>query len=359
MNTDQRIYLNTAAAGLISPQSLKAGADFNEALLTGASTRSEQWRFKEFPQTRELLARFMGVSVSNVAFVPNFSYGLTAVVHSLKGSEKVLLYKNDYPTVLDAFRINDFDITWIDSPDGFTISVDEIKELCLTKKIEVITLSQVQWNSGFKLDIYELARFCREHNIVLIVDATQSLGAVQMNVAELDADVLIASNYKWMNAGFGSGVMYMSDRFFERYPPKIKGMGSYTFHPDGPPTYEPSIRNYEPGHLAMHELVMLDVAMKQKLEMGLAAIEAHNKKLMQQLLDGIKDLPVKLVGDFSIENRGSIMLLKDENGLGAFLEKEGIVVTHRGGMLRLSIHFYNTEADIARCIEVLKAFGKA
>jgi cysteine desulfurase / selenocysteine lyase len=359
MNTKQQTYLNTASSGLLSPHALAAADEFNRTAVTQASVSFEHWRFKEFPEIRKVLAAFLGADVNNVAFVPNFSYALTAVVHSLKGTERVLLYKHDYPSVFDPFKVNNFDITSIESGDGFGISIDEMKGLCLSKNIEVIAISHVHWMSGFKLDIYELANFCREHNIVLIVDATQSLGAVQLNCKELGADVVISSNYKWMNAGFGSGVMYMSDTFFKRYPPKIAGMGSYTFRLDGPPVYEPSIRNYEPGHPAIHNLIMLEAAMKQKLDMGLEKIETHNRGLTQQLLDGMKDTPVKLIGDYGTANRSSIVVIKDENGLGAFLDKEGVIVTHKGGQLRISMHFYNTEADVARCIACLKAFYRA
>lgn len=350
------IYFNTASAGLLSSHALSVADEFNHALLTVASSRSEQWRFEEFPQTREVLATFMGAPVKNVAFVPNFSYAVTAIAHSLKGTENVLLYRQDYPSVVDTFKVNNFNITWVDSPGGFTISIDEIKELCLSQKIEIIAISHVQWTSGFKLNIKELAHFCRKEGIVLIVDATQSLGAVRLDVAEIDADVVIASNYKWMNAGFGSGVMYMSDSFFERYPPRIAGMGSYTFRPDGPPVYEPSVRNYEPGHPAIHNLLMLEAAMKEKLAMGLGKIEEHNQKLTQKLLDGIAGLSLSIIGEPSVNNRASIVVLKDEKGLGAYLKKHNVVVTHRGGTLRISLHFYNNAEQVGYLVDCLKKF---
>ncbi len=352
-------YLNTAAAGLVSHEAIVAAEAFNTALTQNPSSRSEYWRFTEWAQTREVLAAFMDAPLNNVAFVPNFSYALTTIVHSLQGTERVLLYKHDYPSLLDAFRINEFDITWVDTADGFTVSLEEIKDLCIAKQIEVVCISEVQWTSGYRLDMKVLARFCKEHGIILIADATQSLGAISLSVKDLDADVVIASNYKWMNAGFGSGVMYMSDAFLKRYPAKIKGMGSYTFHPDGPPTYEPSIRNYEPGHLSMANIIMLEVAMKQKMAMGLNHIEAHNRKLTAQLLDGIKDLPLTLVGDGSTKHRSGIVVLKDENGLGNFLEQEKIIVTHRGGFLRFGLHYYNTEEQVVYAINRLQAFVKA
>lgn len=358
MSQQELTYLNTAAAGLLSKQSLNATHSFYDALQVNASARSEEWRFKEWASIRETLAEFMDAPVSNVAFIPNFSYALTALVHSMTGKERVLLYNNDYPSVLDAFRLNGFNITWIDNEDGFHISLDKLKETLLSKKIDLLVISHVQWLSGFKIDIYDLSVFCRQHNILFIVDATQSLGAVKISARELDADAIIASNYKWMNAGFGSGVMYLADRWLEKYTPRIGGMNSYTMHGDRM-FYEPSVRSFEPGHLNMPGLLLLDGAMREKLTKGLEKIEAHNRKLTNDLLESMVPTRVKLIGPADTVNRTSIVIIKDENRLGQFLTDNKIVVTHRAGNLRISMHFYNTEADVNRFIACLQQFYSA
>lgn len=355
MSQQELTYLNTAAAGLLSKSSLAATHSFYDALQVNASARSEEWRFKEWAGIRETLAEFMDAPVNNVAFVPNFSYALTALVHSMTGKERVLLYNNDYPSVLDAFRLNGFNITWVDNEDGFHISLDKLKDILLSKKIDLLVISHVQWLSGFKVDIKELSVFCKQHDIVFIVDATQSLGAVKISASELDADAVIASNYKWMNAGFGTGVMYLADRLLERYTPKIGGMGSYTMQGDKM-FYEPSVRSFEPGHLNMAGLLLLNGAMKEKLEMGLDRIEGHNRKLTNDLLEAMVTLPVKLLGPADTVDRSSIVIVKDENNLGKFLADNNIIVTHRAGNLRISVHFYNKEVDISRLITCLQQF---
>jgi selenocysteine lyase/cysteine desulfurase len=355
---DKLTYLNTAAAGLLSPESLQASNEFLNALTTNASARSEHWRFVEFPKMRETLASFMDAPVSNVAFIPNFTFGLTCIVHSLRGDEKVLLYKNDFPSVIEPFRINNFDITWLEDEDGFLISVEKTKQVLLERKIDIFVFSHVQYATGFKADIYELAAFCRLNNIIFIVDATQSLGGVELSASKLNADAVIGSNYKWMNAGFGTGVMYISDKFLSKYTPKVAGFGSYTMTPEKM-YYEPSARSFEPGHLNIPVMFILDAAMKEKMQKGVKAIEQHNRELTQTLLDGMMKYPVKLIGDAGVEDRSSIVIIKDENGLGAHMQENNVVVTHRGGNLRMSMHFYNTEADIASFIGCLDSFYSA
>jgi cysteine desulfurase/selenocysteine lyase len=107
MSQQNITYLNTASAGLLSPQSIERAHAFNEALQTIASKRSEQWRFQEWQPIRETLAEFMDAPVQNVVFIPNFSFGLAGILHSLNGNERVLLYKNDFPSVLEPFRVKD------------------------------------------------------------------------------------------------------------------------------------------------------------------------------------------------------------------------------------------------------------
>lgn len=355
MGQQEITYLNTASAGLLSNQSLSGAYAFYDAMQVNASTSSEEWRFGKCQQIRETLATFMDAPVNNVAFIPNFSFGITALVHAMAGSERVLLYKHDFPSLLDAFRLNNFDITWVDNEDGFHISMDKLKSMLLSERIDVLAISHVQWSSGFKINIGELAAFCRQHNIVFIVDATQSLGAVNISATQVDADAIIASNYKWMNAGFGSGVMYMADRLLEKYTPKIGGMNSYTFRGDQV-FYEPSVRSYEPGHLNIAGLLLLEAAIKEKIEKGLTNIEAQNTSLTQLLLDGLKGMPVQLIGDPTTAGRSSIVLVKDENGLGKHLAGQKIIVTQRGGHLRISSHYYNTATDIDRLLGAIKAF---
>jgi selenocysteine lyase/cysteine desulfurase len=77
-------------------------------------------------------------------------------------------------------------------------------------------------------------------------------------------------------------------------------------------------------------------------------------RLTQLLLEELKHLPVTLIGGYDVTNRTSIVFLKDENGLGEWLKQHNIVVTHRDGNLRISMHFYNTEKDIEVLVDCLR-----
>ncbi|MCB0697783.1 MAG: aminotransferase class V-fold PLP-dependent enzyme [Chitinophagaceae bacterium] len=345
-------YLNTAATGILPAEFTEQANKFYAELSANASSRAEKWRDIEQPLIRQNIADFLGADVGNIALIPNFSWGINAMVHSLTGNEKVLAYAADYPSLLEPFRINGFNITWVKDMDGFTIPVDEIKERLLSEHINILAVSHVQWMSGYKIDLADLGSFCRQHGILFIVDATQSLGAIQINLAELDVDVLIASNYKWMNAGFGTGILYVNSRFFDRYTPAVGGNNSYRIK-DGKPVYEPGILSFEPGHPNMYGFTVLNAAINDKSKRGVEHIEQHNRTLTQMLIDGLQDLDVTLIGEADTKNRASIVFLKEENGIWDKLQKHSIVCSQRGN-IRISMHYYNTPDDINALLNALK-----
>ena len=145
-----RIYLNTASCGLLSEESLQSTYVLYQGMITESSTAVEPLRDHGLQRIRETMASFLDAPASNVVFLPNFSFGINALVQSLRGDEKVLLYNNDYPSLTAPFKANNFNITWIDAQDGFTIRMDELKELALKNKVDMIVISHVQWLSALK-----------------------------------------------------------------------------------------------------------------------------------------------------------------------------------------------------------------
>lgn len=345
-------YLNTAACGLVAPQFTASAIELYNSLEHNASSNAEQWKMNEQEKVRSAIAGLMKVNTENVALIPNFSWGINGVVQALKGDERVLMYKKDYPSLLDPFRVNNFDITWLDDTDGFTLPIDAIEEYITAKKIDILAISHVQWGSGYKADLQALGRLCKANDVIFIVDATQSLGAFPIFPAEVDADVFIASNYKWMNGGFGTGVMYINDAFMAKYPPVIAGYNSYMQYGDN--IYRPAVASYEPGHPNMFGFSILKAAVEYKQQLGLDKIEVHNKKLTQLLLDEIRALPVTLIGEDSTDNRASIVFIKDEGDIAQKLKDNGIIVSIRNGNIRISMHYYNTSEDVMRLTGVLK-----
>lgn len=356
MNDTQPVYLNTASCGLLDAQTLEDTTTLYNAMISNSSGAVEALRDHGLQRIRHTTADFLNAPPGNIAFIPNFSYGLNAIVQALKGTERVMLYRNDYPSVLEPFRINKFDISWIEAGNGFDIDIEDLKIALLTHKIEILAISHVQWMSGYKLDLHDVGEFCARHNIVFIVDATQSLGAMPIFPRELKIDVLLASNYKWMNAGFGTGIMYMNDAFLQRYPPVIGGNNSYVIV-GNEWEYTPSVKCYEPGHLNFHGLLILEAAINKKMKIGISNIWEQNMQLTNKLANGLKAAGFTLLGSVEMTNRSSIVLIKAKDDLQQYLQENNIVVIYRNGFIRISIHYHNTENDIQNILNVMANYN--
>ncbi len=350
-------YLNTAACGLVPATTIAAANQLYTALETKGSIRAEQWRMHEESAIRNNIASFLNAPADTIAMIPNFSWALNGVVQSLKGTERVLLYRNDYPSFIEPFRINSFDITWTEPVENFAVNEEEVKQHIKNKKVDIVALSHVQWSSGYKIDLQAIGDLCKEYGVLFIVDATQSMGAHAIDLNVLNIDVFIASNYKWMNAGFGTGIMSIKKSFLEKYVPVVGGHNSYQVVGNDW-KYVPSALSYEPGHPNMYGLTVLNAAIDHKMKLGVSEIEQHNRQLTQFLLDQLKtlDLPISILGDYTMDHRASIIFLKDEHGLGEHVKQHHIIVTHRNGYLRISMHYYNSENDIVTLINCLKDF---
>src|SRR4051812_14093653 len=119
MSSAKQIYLNTASCGLVSAAVTAAGNKLYADFEHNSSSRSEEWRMHEEGRIRQTIADFIGAPAQNIAMVPNFSWAINGIVQSLKGTERIMLYQLDYPSFLEPFRINNFDIACVDAPDGF------------------------------------------------------------------------------------------------------------------------------------------------------------------------------------------------------------------------------------------------
>lgn len=348
-------YFNTSSCGLVSNSGILKAHKFNETLQKYGSKAAEDFIFETIPHIRALVSTFIDAPINEFAFIPNFSYGLSAVIPAIKSLKRVLLFKEDYPSLVQPFLINPFEVFWIESHDGFTIDLEELKQIILLNKIEILAISHVQWLTGFMIDIDELGVFCKQHNVLFILDGTQSLGAIPFSFTNSHVNIFISSNYKWMNGGFGTGILCIKEETMAKYPPKIGGFNSYKYL-DNEWKYQQSILSYEPGQLNMSGLAVLQNAIAFKIELGAENIADHNLNLLNRFTLGIASTSHKLVGPFENTNRCNIISFRGDANLVRYLGEQNIVVKMRQNVIRLGIHFYNTERDVDRLISSLKSY---
>ena len=348
-------YLNTSSAGLVSKASIAQAAKFNEKLHLIGSKQAEEFFVHEIANVRESISRFIGADLNEIALIPNFSSGINAVIPAISKLRRVLLVKDDYPSLTLPFTLNNFDVHWLNSGDGFTINLYDIEKTIVEHRIEIIAISHIQYLTGFMIDLEQLCLLCKTHGVLLILDGTQSLGALPFDFNSSGVNIFITSNYKWMNGGYGTGIMCIDEETMQRYPPKIGGFNSYKYI-EKAWKYHASINSYEPGHPNMAGLALLKEAIDYKLHIGVDKILRHNKSLVDYFTKTIAQTTYQLVGPAEHKNRSSIACIYGTKALEKYLLDHGVVVKMRNGMIRLGMHFYNTKKDIDRFVKVLSSY---
>lgn len=356
MANENLIYLNAAAVGLVSKESVQAAQDFQEGTLTNPAKTFFLWKQNGLEELREKVAQLINGKTSQIAFIPNFSFGIAAVLDSIRTKvSKVLLYRDDYPSLTMPVELGGFDVSYVESKDGFSFEIEDIKTLVEEEGIEAVIISHVQFLTGFTLDIETLGNYLKSKGVAFIVDTTQSTGAIELDFQSSPVDVLISSSYKWLNGGMGSAVLAIKKEFLEKYPPRIAGFGSVMQTPEGW-TYNPSIISYEPGHLNPLGLLQLFEGVKHHLKMGVPTIQKHNYALIKRLGEGLKKTNFKVKGGNEAKQLSTLLVFEAPQEVHEYLVKNKVVTTWRKNTIRVSPHYYNTEEEIDRLVELLRAY---
>lgn len=346
-------YLNTASIGLVANTQKQILQEASEAMLQNFfGLRGEL--IEDLPAIRAVVAQSITCPPDYLALVSNLSEATYRVAQMLKPLQHVLLFKEDYPALNFPWQMLEYDITWLATEEA--LDVENIRGALLKSKAKIIALSWVQYQTGFKIDLIGLAKICDELGVLLVLDATQAWGAFSFEMQEYKSVIFLASAYKWATAGLGMGVLAMHPEVLHQFPPKLLSTNqitAYQYYED--PTVIPlSMRAFELGHPNLLALLMLKHAAQNLQKIGIKAIEARVMDLSKSLVAILQAQDIKPIADTKyLSGIVSIPLVPEHFEL---LTQAGIAATARGGMIRLSVHFYNHKDDLAHLEQVIKQF---
>tara|TARA_A100001011_G_scaffold55179_1_gene53893 strand:+ start:2938 stop:4029 length:1092 start_codon:yes stop_codon:yes gene_type:complete len=329
------IYFNTAYVGLMPMQlSEFRQAHDQDYFLNGDLYKLDAYATIE--KKGESVASFFGASKNQTILVSNFSESIRFALSMLPKSMRFLLLKEDYPSLTLAVKEAGFESTEI--PVSYTLETD-IETIIESKKIDVLALSVVQYISGIEIDQDFLLELKKKYPDLLIIgDGTQFLGTAPFNFTNSPFDVLAASGYKWLMAGFGNGVLFFSD-YFKALINK---------------SHDQIIEKYYVGHFNILAIASLAKAIELIQARGFSQMLDRKKHLTTLLNNGLLDL--KLISPL-ISNRkkhSSIFAIPDKKNLFEKLIEKNIRCAQRGGFIRISLHFYNSEKDVEILLSFLK-----
>ncbi len=345
------IYADTAAAGLISEQLLqwRREQDLDLQLNASAGWRNHTDILKD---TRAVLGRFFKTTDSVISLVPNFSLGLNLLLENQDTRQKVLLIEEDYPSVNWPFERRGFNISYIKtSADIETRIMEEVSR----KNIDILAISLVQWLDGLKINPEFIRHLKKEFpSLIIIADGTQYCGAFDLDFENSGIDVLGASGYKWLLAGYGNGFLLVRDECHSRFPIASVGFNSAEGNLDGMDTIR-FCKQLEPGHLDSLNFGSLKFTVEMLSSIGMERIEAYNRSLLVKAMNEFGDMG--LLSDTVMERKdhGSIFRLDVSKSVYEHLLHSNVRCSWRAGGLRLSFHFYNTEEEIDGIVEIVNS----
>ena len=346
-------YLNTASCGILSQDTAEVAQQFYEDFLQRGGVPRAGW-YDEMPSLRQEVAQWLGAQEGEVTFLPNFSIASNYVAQALSSYQHVLLLDDDYSSLTMPWLLHNYVVSYFSADSNGFFDLDRIEQKVKEDNIKVLAISHVQYTTGFCVDLITLGQRCRDWGVLLVVDATQSLGVMPIDLQTMPVDILIGSGYKWMTAGFGNAVLYI--RHNPQNSIQIAAVGNNSF--DGFPriTSKQDIhfsgRTLEVGHYDFSSFFAMRQAVRELTGLGKEVIARRVQELTHYLYHNLPS-QVQVVSDYPKVNRSGITVIEGDVELEKNLLERGIVTSARSRGLRISLHFYNNEADIDHLCEAL------
>ena len=240
------------------------------------------------------------------------------------------------------------------------ISLNILENHLKKLKPHLLSISHVQFSTGFKIDLEQVASLCKQYGTKLILDATQSFGAYPIDVLKQGIDVFVSSVYKWTTAGFGLGICYINPTLFEDCHPFLAGnnaVGQAIINQEKS-ALENKKAAFETGHTNFPAMVTLNSALKELTQIGIANIAERIDVLVDDLLTSLSTyLSDAAVLKFPKKNRSGIFSIDVKEALVHQLSSKKIITSYRNKGLRVSVHFYNNKKDVDAFNNALKVLA--
>jgi selenocysteine lyase/cysteine desulfurase len=359
-------YLNCAYMGPLPRASRQAGE-------AAVARKSRPWEippadfFEPAERTRGLFAELIGAAAGEIALVPSASYGLAVAAANLRleAGEAILVLAEQFPSNVYVWREKaaeaGADIVTVARPenDDWTFAVLERLE----PRVKIVALPHCHWTDGGLLDLVEIAAAARRNGAAVVIDGTQSLGALPFDVREIQPDFVAAAAYKWLLGPYSAGFLYVAPRHHEGKPIEHNwvvraGAEDFTGLVEYRDDFAPGARRFDQGERAGMQLLPMSIAsLELLLGWGVAAIQATLAEKTAAIAAGAADLGIgsapasRRAGHFAgLRFPGGI-----PRGLPEKLAAAKVYVSVRGSSLRVTPHLYNSDEDVARLLEVLRA----
>lgn len=346
--TKNRTYLNTAACGLLSKRVLDVKRLNNIKFFEQGSAYVNEEDLI-VGHAKQKIAEVYHADVDRIAISPNFSLAFNAVLDGLDSSSTFLCLDEDYLSLRLPIQKKGFNYTSIPITAQLEKDLyDSIKK----DKPNVLAISMVQFTNGLTLKSSFFQQLKTDFpDLKLLIDATQYLGTTPYHFKTSGMDLMVASGYKWLNAGFGNAIVLMSNDLFHTLSPKQIGSNSIL---DKSSLEEKPMGFLEPGHYDLGAIQSLDAALELHYDhIGIDYISKTIKEISDLAFKAFRSQGLL---EKNVEERAShsniFNLNISQDRFDEFLESN-IYLSKRGKGLRVGFHYHNNIDDLEHLLKII------
>jgi selenocysteine lyase/cysteine desulfurase len=342
-----------------------------EAGTAGLVRKAHPWEitpnqfFTGAEEFRAAAGRIFGCSPDCVAIVPAVSYGTSTAARNLpvRKGQSILVLAEQFPSNYYPWqrlaKENGASLKTVPWPADHDWTAAVLNSL--TAEVAIAALPHVHWTSGGWLDLVSIGKACRKNGATLVLDLTQSLGALPFSIGEVQPDFAVAASYKWLLGPYSIGLLYVAPKWHGGQPLEenwIQRANARDFASlmQYAANYDEGARRFDMGERSNFALLPAATrAMEQLLAWGVREISATCGALSRELAEesarlGFCSPPEEL-------RAPHYLCLRREGGitseLPTILAREKVFVSVRGSSVRVTPHVYNLVEDVRRLISLL------
>ena len=356
-------YFDHAAVAPLPGPTQEAIIQWAQSAAAEGDTVWPQWS-RQVSELRSLSARLLSAQAEEIALIHNTTEGITLVAEGYpwKPGDNVVIPADEFPSnQYPWLNLADRGVETRRIPvDRGQLDLDRLLAAC-DRRTRIVAVSWVSYASGWRNDLDRLAEAVHDRGSLLFVDAIQGLGVLPLDVRRTPVDFLAADGHKWLLGPEGAGVFFTRREHLELLRPLGVGWNSVVHAHDFSRIelkLKPSAERYEGGSQNMVGLIGLRSSMDLLVRLGAAAISQRIFEITDLACERLRQIGAVLHSDRSPLHKSGIVALdlpgRDLTAVREECLRRGVVLSFRGGRLRISPHAYNNESDIERLIDALK-----
>ena len=358
---EHAVYANSCSQGALSHRVRAAVAQW----LSGWDANGAEWEYwvERNEAARAAFARLLHASPEEVAVTTSVSQGVSALVSALdlRGERnRIVISEYEFPTVgqiAHAQELRGAEVVHVRPGADGRIPLERFAE-AIDERTALVCCTTVSFRSGHRHNVTTIAELAHAAGALLLADSYQAVGALELDVRTLGADLVTGGTVKYLLGSAGLGFMWVRDSLLTSLLPTQTGwFADEDIFAMSIADYSPhaSARRFDSGTPPVPSLYPGVAGMELIAEAGVPAIEAHVRGLVERLFAGLDELGAVTATPRTEGEFGPLVCVvsSDPNALAAALAKEHIVTSTRDTNLRVALHLYNVEEDVDRILDAL------